>query len=178
MKKTNLELKHYCSDFVGVRKVLRAMGAKKEVVKKQEDYFFELPEKTSGISPRLKLRLEGNVKSLIYYERPDFGKTDETTSRITLYDVRDNELLPFLKQALGIKAIVNKTREVWRKSDTVFHLDTIKGIGSIFEIELQKTGKITHADRTRFTLYRDRLLPYLGEMIKSSNVDLVRVASK
>ena len=45
MNKTNLELKHHCTDFVGVRKVLSIIGAKKEVVKRQVDYFFGLPRK-------------------------------------------------------------------------------------------------------------------------------------
>jgi len=165
MNKTNLELKHHCSDFVSVRKVLSKIGAKKEVVKRQVDYFFELPNKRGGTSPRLKLRVEGKVKTLIYYERPDFVKAKDTTSDIKLYDVKDNNLLPFLKRSLGTKAVVDKKREVWRKTNTVFHIDNVKGVGGIFEIELQKKGKIAY--------YQKELLPYLGKVIKGSNVDLV-----
>lgn len=174
MNKTNLELKHYCSDFVNVRKVLSKMGAKKEVVKRQVDYFFELPKKLGGTSPRLKLRIEEKIKTLIYYERPDFVKAKDTTSDIKLYDVKDNDLLPFLERSLCVKAVVDKKREVWRKVNTVFHIDTVKGVGGIFEIELQKKGKINEKDKRLFSYYQKELLPYLGKVIKGSNVDLVK----
>ena len=173
MNKTNLELKHYCTDFVGVRKVLSKIGAKKEVVKRQVDYFFELPQKTGNTSPRLKLRVEGKLKTLIYYERPDFVKAKDTTSDIKLYDVKDNDLLSFLERSLGIRAVVDKKREVWRKTNTVFHLDNVKGVGGIFEIELQKKGKINEKDKKVFAYYQSELLPCLGNVIKGSNVDLV-----
>ena len=173
MNETNLELKHYCSDFVNVRKVLSKMGAQKEVVKRQVDYFFELPKKLGGTSPRLKLRVEGKAKTLIYYERPDFVKAKDTTSDIKLYDVKDNNLLPFLERSLGTKAVVDKKREVWRKMNTVFHIDYVKGVGGIFEIELQKKGKITGKDKGLFAYYQSELLPYLGNVIKGSNLDLV-----
>lgn len=174
MNKTNLELKHQCSDFVNIRKVLGKIGAKKKVVKRQVDYFFELPNKIGSTSPRLKLRVEGKLKTLIYYERPDFVKAKDTTSDIKLYDVKDKELLPFLERSLGVKAIVDKKREVWRKANTVFHIDNVKGVGGIFEIELQKKGKISEKDKKLFAYYQKELLPYLGKVIKGSNVDLVK----
>lgn len=173
MNKINLELKHYCSDFNKVRQVLKQIGAKKEIVKKQKDYFFELPKKKDASSPRLKLRIEGKKQTLVYYERPDFSKAKSTTSDVKLYDVKDRELLLFLDKALGIKAVVDKTREVWRKANTVFHIDNVKGVGGIFEIELQKRGKVTAKDEAQFKSYQSVLLPYLGEVIKGSNVDLV-----
>jgi adenylate cyclase class IV len=91
-----------------------------------------------------------------------------------LYPVKDSHLLPFLQRALGVKAIVEKKREVWRKSNTVFHLDAVKDVGGIFEIELQKHGKITAKDHVIFRTYQRKLLPFLGKVIKGSNVDLVK----
>ncbi len=173
MNKTNLELKHFCSDFHEVRKVLKTMGAKKEVVKNQKDYFFELPKRKIG-NPRLKLRIEGKKETLIYYDRPDFKKGKETNAKIKLYEVKDKELLPFLKESLGVKAIVEKKREVWRKDNTVFHLDDVKGAGKIFEVELQKFGKINQKDIDLFKEYQTQLLPYLGQVVRGSNVDLVK----
>ncbi len=150
------------------------IGAKKEVVKRQIDYFFELPKKAGATSPRLKLRIEGKVKTLIYYERPDFVKAKDTTSDIKLYDVEDNNLLPFLERSLGVRAIVDKKREVWRRANTVFHIDNVKGVGGIFEIELQKKGIISENDKKLFAYYQRELLPYLGNVINGSNVDLVK----
>jgi hypothetical protein len=62
---------------------------------------------------------------------------------------------------------------VWRKGNTVFHIDTVKDVGGIFEIELRKSGKITEKDKLIFRSYQEKLLPFLGEVIKGSNIDLV-----
>ena len=174
MNKTNLELKHLCSDFRRVRAVLKEIGARKEAIKNQTDYFFGIPSKTA----RMKLRIEGKKQLLVYYERPDHTKASSTMSKVKLYDVKDGELLAFLKDALGVKAVVKKRREVWRKRNTVFHIDNVKGVGGIFEIELQKKGKITSSDQKQFKDYQDKLLPYLDKVIKGSNVDLVPLAFK
>ena len=77
--------------------------------------------------------------------------------------------LPPLKSEL----IVEKKREVWRKENTVFHLDTVKEVGGIFEIELQKESNITKTDRELFASYQNALKPYLSKVIKGSNIDLV-----
>ncbi len=172
MNQNNLELKHFCSDFVPLRKALLKIGARKEVVKNQKDYFFELPKSKTG-NPRLKLRIENEIEKLIYYDRPEFKKSKETASKIKLYEVKDKELLPFLKESLGVKSTVEKKREIWRKDNTVFHLDNVKTVGKIFEIELQKNGKISKEDVKMFKNYQDILLPYLGDVIKSSNSDLI-----
>ncbi|MFA6269891.1 MAG: CYTH domain-containing protein [Candidatus Paceibacterota bacterium] len=175
MNKINLELKHYCKDFKKVRLVLKEIGAKKEVVKNQKDYFFNLSDINKEKLPRLKLRIEGKKQLLVYYERPQFVKGKDTASDVKLYEVKDNQLLSFLVKSLGVKAVVDKKREVWRKTNTVFHIDNVKGVGGIFEIELQKKGsKITEADKKIFKSYQDKLLPFLGPVIKGSNVDLVK----
>lgn len=176
--KTNLELKHYCTDFSAIRKVLKNIGAEKVVIKNQKDYFFHLPKNKTGESARLKLRIEKDSKTLIYYERPKFQKEKDTVSKVKFYPVTDNQLLPFLKETLGIQAVVEKKREIWKKGNTVFHLDTIKDIGNVFEIELRKTGTITQKDKDIFKDYQDQFVPYLGKIIKGSNGDLVKKFSK
>ena len=175
MNKINLELKHYCEDFSGVRKILKQIGAKREGIKNQKDYFFNLPAKR-GVQPRLKLRLEGKTKTLVYYERPNFNNAGAVAD-VMLYDVRDKKLLPLLTQVLDVIALVEKKREVWRQANTVFHLDTVKGVGQIFEIELQKKGKLTEKDKRIFKTYQNAIKPYLGKVIQGSNVDLVKKIS-
>jgi adenylate cyclase class IV len=89
------------------------------------------------------------------------------------YTVTDEHLLPFLQETLGIQATVEKKREIWKKGNTVFHLDTIKNIGNVFEIELRKTGTITQKDKEIFKSYQNQFVPYLEKIIKGSNMDLV-----
>jgi predicted adenylyl cyclase CyaB len=174
MKATNLELKHYCNDFDKIRNVLKKIGATKDVVKTQKDYFFNLPQGKENNSGRLKLRIEASKKFLVYYERPDFIKGKDTASDVKVLSVSDNDFLPFFKKALGVKAVVDKKREVWRKDNAVFHLDSVKGVGNIFEIELQKKRAVNSRDKKIFSVYVKELMPFLGEVIKGSNVDLVR----
>lgn len=173
MNKVNLELKHYCSDFKKVRSILQKLGAQKFVVKHQKDYFFNLPE-SENKSGRLKLRVEGDIQYLIYYTRPDFIKGKGVASDIKIYQVMDRSLLPFLQHAFGVCSVVEKRREVWKILNTVFHLDKVKNVGNIFEIELQKGRIITDKDRKIFETYQRALLPVLGPVIKGSNVDLVK----
>ncbi|MEZ4156952.1 MAG: class IV adenylate cyclase [Candidatus Paceibacterota bacterium] len=141
MDKANLELKHRCFKFPEIRDALREIGATKVATKKQKDYFFNLPRDARKNSPRLKLRIENKQQELIYYERPNFNKAKGAVADIKLYPVKDEQLLPFLKMALGVRAIVEKKREVWKLENTVFHLDNVKGVGGIFEIELQNHKK-------------------------------------
>jgi adenylate cyclase class IV len=175
--KQNLELKHYCSDFKEVRNVLKKMGAVKDVVKSQKDYVFDLPKTKRDKKGRMKLRIEGDKIEVIYYERPDFIAGKETSSTVVLLKA-DPSTLEFLKVSLGVVVVVEKQREVWRKDNTVFHLDKVKGVGNLFEVELQKIGKITATDRVLFAKYQNDLLPHLGKVIKGSNIDLVLRASK
>ncbi|OGZ08488.1 MAG: hypothetical protein A3C93_02640 [Candidatus Lloydbacteria bacterium RIFCSPHIGHO2_02_FULL_54_17] len=170
--RVNLELKHRCFDFRPVRSELRKIGAKKVVTKKQKDFFFNLPKKRGGLKGRLKLRIEKGEQMLIFYLRPDFAKHSATASRLLLYPVHDARLLPFLEAALGVSAVVEKNRELWRLGDTVFHLDRVKGIGNIFEIELRKSGSVAERDRKLFAEYQRRFTPLLGGVIKVSNGDL------
>jgi adenylate cyclase class IV len=170
--KQNLELKHFCSDFKQIRIVLKKLGAKKDIVKSQKDYFFDLPQEKKKQKARLKLRVENKKMSLVYYERPDFVAGKDTSADIALLEA-DNDTLLFLEKSLGVTAVVEKKREVWRIANTVFHLDTVKNVGGVFEIELQKEGKITKSDKKLFSHYQKELSPFLDKVIKGSNIDLV-----
>jgi adenylate cyclase class IV len=172
--KTNLELKYFYKDPNPIRKVLRSIGAKKESIKKQKDYFFHLPkEKNPKIPSRLKLRVSGRKQLLVFYKRPSFSAKDITPSDIVLLPVKDNKTLYFLSKALGVKVIVEKQRELWRKGNTVFHLDKVRGVGNVFEIEVWARSKTLKQDQANFERYKKKLLPHLDKIITGSNEDLV-----
>lgn len=171
--KKNIELKYYCPDFKKIRIILNKINAKKDTIKKQTDYFFDISNKSNKSFARLKLRVEKNSNTLIYYERPDFIANKTTSSLVKLYKINDKDIIPFLKTFIPIKAVVRKRREVWKKDNIVFHLDNIKDIGKVFEIELQKNDKITQNDKQIFKNYQSLFMPYLGRIIKKSNIDLI-----
>lgn len=170
--KFNLELKYFCSDFEPIRRVLKEIGAKKVGTSSQKDYFFNLPISKDKIKPRLKLRIERDKQTLIFYKRPDFTQGKSTPSDVTLFPVKDSKLLQLLKKFLGTKAVVIKKRELWKKNNTVFNLDQVKGVGKIFEIELTAKDQIEQEEK-ELDFYRAKLLPYLEQIVTGSNVDLV-----
>lgn len=172
--KINLELKYFCKDFNPIRNVLRSIRAKKESVKKQKDYFFNLPKsKNSKIPARLKLRISDGKQSLVFYRRPEFSVTSATSADAIILHIKDKDMLSFLSKVLGVRTIVEKQRELWRKGNTVFHLDRVKGIGNVFEIEVWVRPKTIKKDRLNFDRYKKKLLPFLNKIIVGSNEDLV-----
>lgn len=174
MQKINLELKHYCKNFAPIRKILQKNGATNLGTVFQKDYFFNLPQGNYSIEPRLKLRIEDEKQTLIFYKRGDFKQDSSNPADVHFYEVKDNELLDFLREVLGVKAIVEKNRERWRKDNIIFNLDEVNKVGKIFEIELETTLENKERDESTFTQYRDKFLKYLGDVVNGSNVDLVK----
>ena len=166
----NHEIKCFCPDFRPVRRILRQLGASRHSVKTQTDYFFHLPETPPGPgTKRLKMRFEIGRRELIYYyDRRDSG---HGSVDFQLFDVRGTNVKDVLEAALGIKAIVKKRREVWRQGNAKFNLDTVEGVGKIFEIEVEEV-RGSAAQRQLSEYYR-RFVPYLGERVNGSNEDLV-----
>ena len=79
---------------------------------------------------------------LIYYcEGQDRGAR---TSRFQTASTDDPMMGDVLEAALGISAIVRKRRELWRKDNVVFNLDTVEGVGQILEVEVQAQGRLRH----------------------------------
>ena len=72
-------------------------------------------------------------------ERPchDRQENGARTSRFQLWEVTDAPVKEILDAALGVRVIVRKQREVWRKDNVVFNLDTVEEVGQVFEVEAQ-----------------------------------------
>ncbi len=169
--KLNLELKYFCPDFLPIRQVLLEIGAKKYRTTRQKDYFFNLPNFKQNA--RLKLRIENQKQTLIYYGREDFKEDKANPAKIILYPIKDNKFLMFLSNTLGVRAIVVKKREQWKKGNAVFNLDTVEKVGKIFEIEVTTDQKNLKKDEDTFNNYKEKVLAYLSKVVKGSNLDLV-----
>jgi len=124
----NVEIKARCNNPDRIRSILREQDAEEIGLDHQIDTYFRV---NSG---RLKLR-EGNIEnSLIQYHRPD--QAGPKTSEVTLYQSQPgSSLKEALINALGIKVIVDKKREIYFIDNVKFHLDTVQGLGSFVEIE-------------------------------------------
>ena len=169
-RKLNRELKAYCVDLVAARETLRAHGAVFVEVKEQVDYYYRLPAgDDSAGTRRLKLRVEKGTGTLIYYrERQEAGAR---TSQVRMSPADDPGINEVLEAALGTRAVVRKQRELWRKENAIFNLDTVEGVGQILEVEVQdQEGCDIDAQVDE---YRSLLGPHLNGYITGSNEDLV-----
>ena len=87
-----------------------------------------------------------------------------------LWEVTDAPVREILDAALGVRVIVHKQRELWRKDNVVFNLDTVEDVGQVFEVEAPARD---NCDPDRQILECRRLFgPYLGRDIAGSNEDL------
>ncbi len=166
----NREIKAFCPDFAPIRRLLGESGAVFIEVKEQIDFFYNLPNATgtSG-TRRLKLRVEDEKPQIIYYY--DRQENGARTSRYQLWEVGDAQVRDILDSALGVRAVVRKSREQLRKDNAIFNLDTVEGVGQIFEVEVQAEG-VKDID-AQVDEYRRIFSPYLGQTINGSNEDLV-----
>jgi predicted adenylyl cyclase CyaB len=96
----------------------------------QEDTFFVVP------AGRLKLRVFGGGQGeLIQYERSDSRAPSE--SRYVVAPTAEPEALrAALSRALGVRAVVRKTRTVHLAGRTRIHLDRVEGLGDFIELEV------------------------------------------
>ena len=128
MSHINIEIKARSTRTDGIRKFLLEKGAYFKGTDHQTDTYFNV---SSG---RLKLR-EGNIENnLIYYHRPN--QSGPKQSDFTLVKIEDKEgLKTILENAVGIKVIVKKKREIYFIENVKFHLDELENLGSFVEIE-------------------------------------------
>ena len=169
----NREIKAYCNDFITARQLLREHGASFVEVKEQVDYYYHLPPADAGDGTRrLKLRMEHGKGELIYYcEGQEAGAR---TSRFQTASTDDPMMGDVLAAALGVSAVVRKQRELWRKDNVVFNLDSVAGVGRILEVEVQ--ARDGYDPNLQIDEYRRLFEPCLGDYIAGSNEDLVAVA--
>lgn len=166
----NREIKTYCPDFEPIRTLLRDFGATLVEAKEQVDYYYHLPD-IGGVdgTRRLKLRVENGERQLIYYY--DRQETDARISQFQLWEIGDPQIVEVLDVALGNRVVVRKQRELWRKENIKFNLDTVEDIGQIFEVEAQEMDG--HDVVAQVQECHRRFGAYLGSRIAGSNEDLV-----
>ena len=164
----NRELKHYCADFRGVRRVLRAIGARREWTRTQVDTYYKVPAR-DGRRWRLKLRVERGRRTLVAYT--DEFRDGSRSVEYAVVDVAHPAVGQALASSLGVSAVVRKRREQWASGTTLFNLDTIEGVGRVFEVEV-RADEVEQA-AARIAEYRALFGPHLGPPVLASNEDLL-----
>lgn len=170
--RTNVEIKARCDDLAAVRRVLEEKGARRVGEDRQTDTYFRVSR------GRLKLR-EGIIERyLIYYERPD--EAGPKRSDVQLYEPGPSRALKtFLTQALGVRVVVEKRREIYFAGNVKFHLDRVEGLGRFVEIEaIDAEGARSVADlRAQCERYLRALDIAPDARVRRSYSDLLEEAS-
>ena len=125
----NLEFKAASESLEFLRANLNALEAECLGRLFQVDTYFHVPK------GRLKLReVEDNAGTLVYYERQDAAES--RYSHYQLCDIADCATFKqMMSDALGVKIIVEKNRELWIYGNTRIHLDEVLDLGEFVELE-------------------------------------------
>ena len=114
----------------------------------QIDTYFNVP------SGRLKLR-EGNIENcLIQYDRPN--QSGPKVSKYNLIYVREGDIKDALTKALGILAVVDKTRRIYYLDNIKIHFDEVVGLGRFIEIEAR--DELENIGQSRLTEQTSQLM--------------------
>jgi len=137
-----VEIKARCTDPEEMAVIIRKLGAEFKGRQSQVDTFYRVPH------GRLKLRRSESEECLIGYRRPDHRGPKHCL--VNLYPCRDTgQLDRVLSDALGVRIVVKKERDIYRLGDTKFPLDNVEGLGSFVEIEVLGRRGVDSVDKLR-----------------------------
>src|SRR6476620_6549465 len=132
---TNIEIKARCVDPEAVRSRLAARSVSLSRRMRQVDTYFHIPR------GRLKLReTDAAETQLIQYDRPDHAAA-HASDYVVAPIGEPGPLKQALTLALGVRIVVEKTRDLYLWSHTRVHLDEVTGLGCFLELETVVTEK-------------------------------------
>ena len=170
MNVNNIEIKATCNNFDRVRTELKSLNASFTGIDEQTDTYFNI---SSG---RLKIR-EGKIENaLIYYVRDD--QASPKLSRVKLYkSAQLKKLKEVLATALGVKAVVTKTREIYFYKNVKIHLDQVPELGLFIEIEAQDNTQLLPKSqlKTQCELLMRILRIKRNQLVQYSYADMLEV---
>ena len=138
-----------------------------EVLLQTDTYFF-------CSKGRLKLReIADGPAQLVWYDRPDGPNARPSRYRlVTVEDPRD--LRRALASALGVRAVVEKRREVYFYHQARIHLDEVTGLGSFIEFEaVLPTGVDSSMGYELVRTLSDAFEISANDVLATSYVDMV-----
>jgi adenylate cyclase, class 2 len=165
----NLEFKALADGQDAIRAACARLGAVLKKTSRQVDTYFDVR--------RGRLKLRENVSmgaSLIFYERLDSPELRESDFRLVPLGDKKEDLRELLTRSLGVSVVVDKRREVYVYGSSLINVDSIAGIGSFVEIEVnvEEAGGLEKA-KAEAVLLRESLGISQADIIPWSYSDLV-----
>jgi len=137
----NIELKARLPDRDQAVRVCGELGAAFHGDIRQTDTYFPVPE------GRFKLReSDPGDDYLVFYRRPDTAGPKGCDYHIAVVDPSP---LPVLQTALGVLAVVVKTRTLYLWENVRIHLDAVEELGDFIEFEAVLSDEYEDADGFR-----------------------------
>ncbi len=164
----NIEIKARYDDFARARSVVARLGGRLVQKVKQRDVYFHVPR------GRMKWRTgETPGGELIFYERPD--ATRPRSSRYQIYlSSAPEQLEPMLRAALGVRVVVEKTREVYLIDNVRVHLDVVQGLGTFVEFEaVMSPERDAEAEREKLENWMQEFGIAPAQLVAQSYADLL-----
>ena len=164
----NIELKARLADYAAARKVAETVATRRLGAQHQIDTYFHCRQ------GRLKLRQIDRLRAeLVWYARPD-----ERGPKASDYQVaplqHPETLKAILTAALGVRAVVEKRREIFLYHSVRIHLDDVVGLGHFIEFEAVLGGE---ADERASRAMLDSLTRHFAispaDLLAHSYVDMV-----
>lgn len=169
----NVEIKARVRDLADLEEVARSLEDRGTEDHEQTDTYYQVPH------GRLKLRVlaEGSAE-LIQYDRPD--SRDPELSRYVRARVDDpTPVNEALINALGIRAIVRKSRRVFLVGRSRIHLDRVEGLGDFLEVEVVLgPGEAPEEGEQEAYQLMERLGIRRDDLIRTGYVDLLEAAAE
>jgi predicted adenylyl cyclase CyaB len=161
---TNLELKIMVKSHLSLKKNLLQIGAENRGILEQKDVYYSVPK---GL---LKLRIENEKESLIFYNRNENDKN--RWSDFEILEFANGNAEKFFSNIFDVEIIVKKKRELFYYDDIRIHLDSVNQLGKFLELEtLVINGK---ADaKKRFEMIKSLLNLNESKQIRKSYRDLL-----
>ena len=130
MPHVNYEFKAVAKDHRPLRAILKKLKARSPGIDHQIDTYFRIPE------GRLKIR-QGNIEnSLIFYRRTNNARARQSRIRMIAMSPQEAKTVKdILSAALGVRAVVDKKREIYFVGNVKIHLDRVRGLGKFIEVE-------------------------------------------
>jgi adenylate cyclase class 2 len=133
-----IEVKSPCDDLQAVeRKVGGLGGAFKKELKQTDVYLAHPCRDFARTDEALRLRQE-NERFVLYYKGPKLDRETKTREELST-PVPDPASLLLVLQRLGFRIVteVRKTRKVYELRGVEVALDSVEGLGSFVELEVQ-----------------------------------------
>ncbi len=164
----NIEIKARAADPEALAGIAGGLADGPPVRLEQTDTFFHVPR------GRLKLREFGDgAGELIQYARADSAgpkPSDFVRSPVP----EPHALKEVLARALGVQAVVKKTRTLFLAGRTRIHLDVVAGLGQFVELEVMLRPDQTEAEGIAIA---EQLMSVLGlersDLVAGAYVDLL-----